>query len=87
MLGAIFSSRLASELGGLGPAADRIAGSGAHLDPEQVRALPAALKPEVLTAFTHALGITFTVGAAVAAAAMVGVALLPRQLQPAAVAT
>jgi EmrB/QacA subfamily drug resistance transporter len=82
VLGAIFASRLASELAGLGPAAHRIAGAGARLDPEQVRALPPALKPEVLTAFTHALGVTFTVGAAVAAAAVVAVTLLPRQLQP-----
>jgi EmrB/QacA subfamily drug resistance transporter len=87
VLGAVFASRLSSELAGLGPAADRLAGAGARLDPDQVRALPAALKPDVLTAFTHALGVTFTVGAVVAAAAIAALALLPRQLHPAAVAT
>jgi EmrB/QacA subfamily drug resistance transporter len=82
IFGAIFAARLTTELSSLGPSAQRVAGAGAHLDPEQVRALPPDLRQEVIGAFTASLHVTFTVAAAVAAAAVVAVMLLPRSLQP-----
>jgi EmrB/QacA subfamily drug resistance transporter len=81
IFGAIFATRLASELSALGPAAERLAGQGARLDPEQVEALPAAVKPDVIDAFAAALQVTFVVGAAFAAAAVLAVLLLPRELE------
>jgi EmrB/QacA subfamily drug resistance transporter len=83
LFGAIFASRLSSELASLGGAAGGLAGAGAHLDPQQVQALPAAIKPEVIDALASALQTTFLVGAAFALVALVGVALLPRSLAPA----
>jgi EmrB/QacA subfamily drug resistance transporter len=82
IFGAIFSARLSSELASLGPVGHRIAGAGARLDPAQVRALPDAVRPEVIDAFANALQVTFTVGAGLAAIAIVGVLMLPRALQP-----
>jgi hypothetical protein len=82
LFGAIFASRLASELASLGPVADRLAGAGARLDPQQVHGLPAAIKPDVIDALASALQTTFLVGAAFALVALVGVMLLPRSLHP-----
>jgi EmrB/QacA subfamily drug resistance transporter len=82
MFGAIFASRLSSELSTLGSMGERIAGAGARLDPAQVQALPAGIKPDVIDALAAALQTTFLLGAAFALVALVGVALLPRSLQP-----
>jgi EmrB/QacA subfamily drug resistance transporter len=83
LFGAIFASRLSSELASLGTVGDRVAGAGARLDPQQVHALPAAIKPDVIDALANSLQSTFLVGAAFAVVALVGVALLPRSLTPA----
>jgi EmrB/QacA subfamily drug resistance transporter len=82
LFGAIFASRLASELASLGPVADRLAGAGARLDPQQVHELPAAIKPDVIEALASALQSTFLVGSAFALVAVAGVLLLPRSLAP-----
>src|SRR3954447_2922827 len=82
ILGAVFASRLSSELSSLGPAAQGVAGTGAQLDPDRVHALPATIQPGVIDAFTSALGVTLTVGAAFSAAALAAVMLLPRSLAP-----
>jgi EmrB/QacA subfamily drug resistance transporter len=82
IFGAIFAARLAVELASSSPEAQRIAGAGARLDPERVRALPAALKADVIDAFAASLHATFMVGAAFAAVALLAVLLLPRALQP-----
>jgi EmrB/QacA subfamily drug resistance transporter len=80
IFGAIFASRLGIELASSSPAAQRIAGAGARLDPEQVRALPASVHTDVIDAFTRALHVTFEVGAAFGAVALLAVLLLPRAL-------
>jgi hypothetical protein len=80
LFGAIFASRLSAELSALGPAGDRISGAGARLDPQQVHALPASIKPDVVDALANALQTTFLVGAGFALVALVGVMLLPRSL-------
>jgi len=77
LMGAVFAGRLAAELP---PAASRISGGG-HLDPDAVHALPAALEPRVVDAFSQAVGQTFLVGAAVSLAALAAVLLLPRTLE------
>jgi hypothetical protein len=83
MFGAIFASRLSSELASLGPAGERIGAAGARLDPARVQALPGSIKAEVVDAFANALHSTFLVGAAFGLVALVAVMLLPRVLQPA----
>jgi EmrB/QacA subfamily drug resistance transporter len=80
IFGAIFAARLAIELASSSPAAQRIAGAGARLEPEQVRALPATVRTDVVDAFARALHVTFEVGAAFAAVALLAVLLLPRAL-------
>ena len=82
IFGATFASRLASELASLGPAARGLAGQGARLDPAQVDALPATVKPDVIDAFASALHVTFVVAAVFAATAVLVVLLLPRRLEP-----
>jgi hypothetical protein len=82
IFGAIFASRLASELASLAPQARELAGAGAHLDPGRVASLPPAIRASVVDAFANALGHTFLVGSLFAAAALVSVLLLPRELQP-----
>jgi EmrB/QacA subfamily drug resistance transporter len=68
LLGAIFASRLTSELATLpGDAASRFAGGGVNISPEQVHALPAAVRHDFLLAFVHALQPVFLVGAALTA--------------------
>jgi hypothetical protein len=82
IFGAIFASRLGIELASSSPAAQRIAGAGARLDPEQVRALPASVHTDVIDAFTRALHVTFEVGAGFGAVALLAVLVLPRALHP-----
>jgi EmrB/QacA subfamily drug resistance transporter len=80
IFGSIFAARLAVELASSSPAAQRVAGAGARLDPEQVRALPATVRTDVIDAFAGALHVTFIVGAAFAAVALLAVLMLPRAL-------
>jgi EmrB/QacA subfamily drug resistance transporter len=80
IFGAIFAARLGIELASSSPAAQRVAGAGARLDPEQVRALPATVRTDVVDAFARSLHVTFEVGAAFAAVALLAVLLLPRAL-------
>jgi EmrB/QacA subfamily drug resistance transporter len=82
IFGAIFAARLGVELASSSPAAQRIAGAGAHLDPGRVRALPTSLRSDVIDAFARALHVTFEVGAGFGAVALVAVLLLPRALHP-----
>ena len=80
LFGAIFATRLSSELASLGPAGERIGAAGARLDPGRVQALPASVKPQVVDAFASALHGTFLVGAGFALVGVVAVMLLPRAL-------
>ena len=82
LFGAIFATRLSSELASLGPAGERIGAAGARLDPGRMQALPASVKPQVVDAFASALHGTFLVGAGFALVGVVAVMLLPRALQP-----
>jgi EmrB/QacA subfamily drug resistance transporter len=77
IFGAIFASRLSSELSSTGSVGERISRAGARLDPAQVHALPASIKPDVIHAFANSLQTTFTFGAAVAAVAIAVLTLLP----------
>jgi hypothetical protein len=81
VFGAIFAGRLSSELASIGPVGERISAAGARLDPAQVHALPATVKPQVIDAFSNALQVTFTFGAAFAAVAIAVLTLLPRDLR------
>jgi EmrB/QacA subfamily drug resistance transporter len=68
LLGAIFASRLAHGLAALpGDAAARLAG-GVNVSPEQVHALPAAVRHDFLLVFVDALQPVFLVGAGLTAA-------------------
>jgi len=80
IFGSIFAARLGVELASSSPAAQQVAGAGARLDPEQVRALPATVRTDVIDAFAGALHVTFVVGAAFAAVALLAVLMLPRAL-------
>jgi EmrB/QacA subfamily drug resistance transporter len=65
LLGAIFAARLARELAALpGDAAARVSG-GVNISPEQVHALPLAVRHDFLLAFVDSLQPVFLVGAAV----------------------
>jgi EmrB/QacA subfamily drug resistance transporter len=67
LLGAIFASRLSSELSSLpGDAAASLSG-GVNISPDHVRALPPEVRHDVLLAFVHALQPVFLVGAALTA--------------------
>jgi EmrB/QacA subfamily drug resistance transporter len=67
LLGAIFASRLASELTALpGDAAARL-GGGVNISPGEVHALPPEIRHDFLLAFVHALQPVFLVGAALTA--------------------
>ena len=69
LLGAIFASRLTHELTRLpGDAAARLAG-GVNISPDEVHALPLAVRHDFLLAFVDALQSVFLVGAAVTALA------------------
>src|SRR4051794_21096399 len=80
VFGSMFAARLSDALQALPAGARAVARGGAHLDPEQVRALPAALRPDVLDAFSQALGHTFAAGAVAAALALVAAVVLPGSL-------
>ncbi|AHG89507.1 drug resistance transporter, EmrB/QacA subfamily [Gemmatirosa kalamazoonensis] len=69
VLGAIFAGRLAATLARTMPPGGM--GGGAHVSPESLRALPAALRETYVTAFTGALGTVFVVAAAIGALAFV----------------
>ena len=63
IFGAIFASRLASELAAI-PGAGGLSG-GANIRPDQVHALPPAVRHDFLLAFVDALQPVFLVGAGV----------------------
>jgi hypothetical protein len=64
IFGAIFATRLAHQLSGLPPAVTAHLGSGVHLDPTQIDALPPPVHDVVLHAFAHALSGMFLFGMA-----------------------
>lgn len=63
MFGAIFASRLNSEVAALPSALAKGLPSGSQIDPHQIRLLPAAAQDVFMTAFVHALQPVFLVGA------------------------
>jgi hypothetical protein len=68
LLGAIFASRLTSELAALpADAAARFAGGGVNISPDEVHALTPEVREDFLLAFVHALQPVFLVGAALTA--------------------
>jgi EmrB/QacA subfamily drug resistance transporter len=69
VFGAIFASRLASELSSV-PGAAKLSG-GANIRPEQVHALAPAVRHDFLLAFVDALQPVFLVGSAITAVAFV----------------
>jgi EmrB/QacA subfamily drug resistance transporter len=70
LFGAIFASRLAHELLALPrAAAGRLSGSGLNIRPDEVHALPPAVRHQFLVAFVDALQPVFLVGAAVTSVA------------------
>ena len=69
IFGAIFASRLASELASI-PGAGGLSG-GANIRPDQVHALPPAVRHDFLLAFVDALQPVFLVGAGFTAVAFV----------------
>jgi EmrB/QacA subfamily drug resistance transporter len=71
LFGAIFASRLTSELAALpGAAASHLTG-GTNINPTQIHALPAAVRHEYLLAFVDSLQPVFLLGAVLAAVAFV----------------
>ena len=76
VFGAIFASRLASELVALpADAVARLSG-GVNLRPDEVHALPPAVRHDFLLAFVDALQPVFLVGAAITAVTFVLACLL-----------
>ena len=69
LFGAIFASRLSGELAGI-PGASGLSG-GANISPDQVHALPPAVRHDFLLAFVDSLQPVFLVGAAITAVAFV----------------
>jgi hypothetical protein len=67
IFGAIFASRLASQLSHLPSAVTARLGSGVHLNPAQARHLPASVHTAFLQAFAHALHGVFLWGMVLAA--------------------
>ena len=76
LFGAIFASRLTSELAVLPGAAKAHLTGGIHISPEQVRALPPQLQLGFMQAFVEALQPVFLAGAGVTAATFVLALLL-----------
>jgi EmrB/QacA subfamily drug resistance transporter len=66
LFGAIFASRLGSELASVPEAAGRISG-GVNVSPAEVHALPPVVRHDFLIAFVNALQPVFLVGAAITA--------------------
>jgi EmrB/QacA subfamily drug resistance transporter len=64
LFGAIFASRLASELSTLPRELSARFSGGVNISPEQVHALDPAIRSDFLHAFVHALGPVFMVGSA-----------------------
>jgi hypothetical protein len=64
IFGAIFASRLTHGLAALPPRAAARIGNGVHMNPAQVRRLPAAIRVDFLQAFSHALHGVFLWGLA-----------------------
>src|SRR5204863_272071 len=62
IFGAIFASRLATEIRHLPAAAAKALGGGVHLTPQQAKQLPPAVHDEFLNAFSHALHGVFLWG-------------------------
>ena len=71
VFGAIFASRLASELTALPAAAAARLSGGVSIRPDEVHALPPAVRHEFLLAFVDALQPVFLFGAAIAAVTFV----------------
>ena len=71
LFGAIFATRLATELTALPAAAAARLSGGLNIRPDEVHALPAALRHEFLLAFVDALQPVFLVGAGLAAVTFV----------------
>jgi hypothetical protein len=69
VFGAIFASRLTSELTALPAAAASSLSGGINVNPTQVHALPDAVRHEFLLAFVHSLQPVFLFGAALATVA------------------
>ena len=69
LFGAIFATRLSSELSALPASVAAELGGGVNVSPDQVHALPAALRAEFLVAFVNALQPVFIVGAVLTAGA------------------
>jgi EmrB/QacA subfamily drug resistance transporter len=67
IFGAIFASRLSSQLAALPPSITARLGSGVHLNPQQANALPPAVHRAFLHAFAHALHGAFIWGMVIAA--------------------
>jgi EmrB/QacA subfamily drug resistance transporter len=76
LFGAIFASRLGSELSAMSPAVAARFSGGVNISPADVHALPAAVRGDFLVAFVHALSPVFLVGALVAALTFVLACLL-----------
>ena len=77
VFGAIFASRLGHELAGI-PGASGLSG-GANIRPDQVHALPSAVRHDFLVAFVDSLQPVFLVGAAITAVGF-GLAWLLREV-------
>ncbi|MFL5846575.1 MAG: MDR family MFS transporter [Solirubrobacteraceae bacterium] len=71
LFGAIFASRLHSELSSLPPAVASKLPGGINVNPEEVHALPTVVRHDFLLAFVDALSPVFLVGTGLAAAAFV----------------
>jgi hypothetical protein len=69
LFGAIFASRLTSELADLPGAAAASLTGGVNISPTQVHALPAGVRQEFLLAFVDSLQPVFLIGAGLAAVA------------------
>jgi hypothetical protein len=78
LFGAIFASRLGSELAHVPAAAAHISG-GVNVSPAQVHALPPGVRHDFLIAFVNALQPVFLVGAGITAVTFV-IALLLKEV-------
>ncbi len=71
LFGAIFATRLTSELADLGPATAARFSGGINISPEQVHSLAPAMREDFLLAFVNALQPVFLVGSALTLIAFV----------------
>jgi EmrB/QacA subfamily drug resistance transporter len=79
LFGAIFASRLHSELGSLPPAVASTLSGGINVNPAEVHALAPTVRHDFLAAFVDALAPVFLVGSGLAAVAF-GLALLLKEV-------